>query len=345
MIELSKPARFDGVRRFALSAIVATTFIAGAGPGAAREPGEAFDEWYLRLNGAREAMDASLYVYEFGQGPDVIVLHGGFGGEHSYLLDLARPLADRYHFIFYDQRGSLRSRCIRCVFSVRTHLEDLDALRTNLGIEQATLLGHSMGTYLAMAYAEAHPDNVRGLVLVGAVPAVLTPGETYGQAARDAGFYTRPEIAEQLRLAGVDGPPADMTFKQSSTRWRINYAASNLFDVSRWRQISGGMAYYSETAGAQAAESLPDHWDYRATLCAVPNGASVIMGDHDFLDFREGRWSALQPTLRGQLHYTLVPNAGHKGWIDAPAAYTEALEGALARATKEPTAGPAGPCG
>ena len=48
-------------------------------------------------------------MYEFGTGKDtVLVLHGGFGAEHSYMLTALRPLEKQYHFVLYDQRGSLR---------------------------------------------------------------------------------------------------------------------------------------------------------------------------------------------------------------------------------------------
>jgi pimeloyl-ACP methyl ester carboxylesterase len=39
----------------------------------------------------------------------VIVLHGGWGAEHSYLLPAVRPLADTYRFVLYDQRGELQT--------------------------------------------------------------------------------------------------------------------------------------------------------------------------------------------------------------------------------------------
>jgi len=65
-------------------------------------PGD--NEWYLR-----SFDNVRLYMYEFGTGKDtVLVLHGGFGAEHSYMLTALRPLEKQYHFVLYDQRGSLR---------------------------------------------------------------------------------------------------------------------------------------------------------------------------------------------------------------------------------------------
>jgi pimeloyl-ACP methyl ester carboxylesterase len=57
-------------------------------------------EWYLPIDGGRR-----LSVREIGRtGPVVIVLHGGFGAEYSYLIELLKSLAGKYHLVFYDQR-------------------------------------------------------------------------------------------------------------------------------------------------------------------------------------------------------------------------------------------------
>src|SRR5687768_9685396 len=79
-------------------------------------------EWYLPTgDGCR------LFVQEYGTGRDtVIVVHGGFGAEHSYLLDAFRGLEERFHFVFYDQRGSLRSPCPDSLISVAAHIRDVE---------------------------------------------------------------------------------------------------------------------------------------------------------------------------------------------------------------------------
>ena len=71
------------------------------------------DQWYLTLDvtGDKEPSFArSLFVQEYGEGSPIIMIHGGFGAEHSYMLPLGKPLSDTNRVIFYDQRGSLRSR-------------------------------------------------------------------------------------------------------------------------------------------------------------------------------------------------------------------------------------------
>src|SRR5690606_14264497 len=129
------------------------------------------EEWYLWTDdGAR------LYVTEFGRaaaaGDTVIVLHGGWGAEHSYLLSALAPLGDRYRFVLYDQRGSLRSPAPDSTIAYERMVADLDALREEIGLGRVTLLGHSMGTVLASFYLAEHPDRVHGLVFTGPVSPV-----------------------------------------------------------------------------------------------------------------------------------------------------------------------------
>ncbi len=63
------------------------------------------EEWYLpTTDGVTE-----LYIKEIGSGSPVVILHGGYGAEHSYLIDAFAPLFSERRFVFYDQRGSLRS--------------------------------------------------------------------------------------------------------------------------------------------------------------------------------------------------------------------------------------------
>ncbi len=95
-----------------------------------------YEEWYLLTNDRA----ARLYVLEFGKGDTIVVLHGGFGAEHSYLLGAVKFLADQFHIVMYDQRGSLRSPCPDSVISVQKHIDDLELLRKELNLQRMTIL-------------------------------------------------------------------------------------------------------------------------------------------------------------------------------------------------------------
>jgi pimeloyl-ACP methyl ester carboxylesterase len=129
------------------------------------------NQWYMNTTDA-DGAKLSHYIAEYGveskPGNTVIVLHGGWGAEHSYLVPAIKPLADEYRFVLYDQRGSLRSPAAPpAKITYDALVEDLDQLRQRLGLEKVTLMAHSMGNMLAYGYLRAHPERVAGLVLVG----------------------------------------------------------------------------------------------------------------------------------------------------------------------------------
>lgn len=92
----------------------------------------------------------------------LLVLHGGPGAQHDYLLPQMLELARDRECIFYDQRGGGRSRTDdREPITWRTHVEDLSAVIAELSPGPLTLVGYSWGGMLALLYAiEAAADRV-----------------------------------------------------------------------------------------------------------------------------------------------------------------------------------------
>lgn len=104
----------------------------------------------------------ALWYQCVGEGPPVAFCHGG-PGIADYLEPVQQIVADMVTVYRWDQRGSGRSDPSG-PFTIARFVADLEALRTNAGHEQWTLLGHSWGANLALHYAQAHPERVRGIV-------------------------------------------------------------------------------------------------------------------------------------------------------------------------------------
>ena len=111
-----------------------------------------------------------LYIEQCGHrgGIPAVFLHGGPGSgckaDHRQFFNPAR-----YHIVLLDQRGSGRSTPLGSVTDNTTsHLvEDLERIRAHCGIDAWVLFGGSWGSALAIAYAQAHPERVLGMVLRG----------------------------------------------------------------------------------------------------------------------------------------------------------------------------------
>jgi proline iminopeptidase len=124
------------------------------------------------LRTGRLALDTrhTMYWEESGNahGVPVVFLHGGPGGGSS--PDHRRYFDPRfYRIVVYDQRGAGQSMPLgELTDNTTPHLvADLERLRTHLGITSWLVFGGSWGSTLALAYAEAHPERVLGLVLRG----------------------------------------------------------------------------------------------------------------------------------------------------------------------------------
>jgi proline iminopeptidase len=102
------------------------------------------------------------------EGVPLVFLHGGPGGgclpHHRRFYDPAF-----WNIVLYDQRGAGRSTPSAELYGNNTQnlVADLERLRTELQIERWLVFGGSWGSTLALAYAQAHPDRVLGLVLRG----------------------------------------------------------------------------------------------------------------------------------------------------------------------------------
>ncbi len=331
----------------------------------------ASEQWYKVTDDAREQ-----YVYEIGHaaaaGDTVIVLHGGWGAEHSYLLDALRPLGDTHRLVFYDQRGSLRSPAPDSTITLQRLVADLDGLRQDLGVDRVTLLAHSMGNHLAYAYLAAHPEHVRGLVLVGAVlPTAFSM--TGPDAAFLAGVWpgadtTAVQAAYTGALAGVearvirrmalegliparfaepapDGDPElraalrgleSLSDRDQTRAWRMKFTAVNTCDGSNWRDMQGGQVFYT---GTVARQILTDPGYAAAVptfwpaLAAFAGPVRVVDGTCDYTDPGPTVWPHVVDDLHdGRL--TVVDGAGHSLWMDKPAEFVAAARAALADATR-----------
>ena len=108
-----------------------------------------------------------IHYVEAGSGPTVILLHGLGGSWQAWQFNIG-PLAEKFHVIVPDQIGFGKSDKPLVNYRIRTYVDFLDQFCKQLKIERATLVGNSMGGWVAAAFTAAFPDRVDKLVLVDA---------------------------------------------------------------------------------------------------------------------------------------------------------------------------------
>lgn len=109
-----------------------------------------------------------IYVESIGRlgGVPAVYLHGGPGSgcqpDHRRLFD-----PERFHAVLFDQRGAGRSRPKngRDANTLQHLIADMEMIREKFGFERWMVVGGSWGATLALAYAQAHPERVTGIVL------------------------------------------------------------------------------------------------------------------------------------------------------------------------------------
>jgi proline iminopeptidase len=168
-----------------------------------------------RESGYTTTTAVPLYWAAYGPAgaPRLLVLHGGPGASHDYLLPQMLRLAERYDVLFYDQRGGGRSRHDddRAPVTWRTHVEDVAAVVRERKLDQAPLrvVGYSWGGLLALlhtieAAAGRSAPRPAALALVDPAPLTRAHRATFEAAfaARSAGDAVRA-LREELAASGL----------------------------------------------------------------------------------------------------------------------------------------------
>lgn len=126
---------------------------------------QSYQSGYINVSHGHE-----LYFELYGNpnGIPVVFLHGGpgagFGDKDKKFFD-----ANRYNVLFFDQRGTSRSKPFGSIENNTTQLlvEDINTLLDHLNFEKVYVFGGSWGSTLSLVYAIHHPERVLGLIIRG----------------------------------------------------------------------------------------------------------------------------------------------------------------------------------
>ena len=294
---------------------------------------ESLSEWFLATGNWYN--DPKLYVRTIGTGRDtVVMLHGGWGGEHSSLIPATHGLEEKYFFVFYDQRGSLRSPFPDSLITFKNHIEDLELLRKALGVRKMKLVGHSMGSILASAYHDKYPAHVKSLTLLAPAPLKIPLPPEYKPLSESNGekvraLLNRPAVKAELDKLNLSRENPPLSSQEETSKFKINFSSRFLYDVSKWRELSAGGPYYNVNTDQLTSKTMPQSgWDYPANFLKSKIPVSVILGDHDFLDMGGAivkKWSQNIPSVE----VAVIENAGHQIWTDQPEKFRDHLDKAL----------------
>jgi proline iminopeptidase len=265
---------------------------------------------------------ARLHVEQTGAGPPIVLLHGG-PGAYDYLGDsaLADMLAAGHTVYSYDQRGCRHSPSPG-PFTVAAHVADLEAVREHVGAERMSLLGHSWGGFLAMAYAVAHPPRVARMILLSSAG----PRGGWRQAFADRleANHTPEQRAELRRIDQRLARTRDRGERERLYHERFNVALPS-YVAPAHRAAAPRMEYYARevniaTMGDALRLEAQDTLPRRLAARRIP--ALIVHGTADPIP-----WSVVDD-LRAALPRAVIvrlENCGHFPWLETPQALEEAL--------------------
>ena len=109
--------------------------------------------------------NAAIFYTDSGKGPAVVLIHGFL--ENTTMWNVIIPeLSKRNRVIAIDLLGHGKSDCIGYTHSMELFAETLEAVLKKVRIRKCVLVGHSLGGYVALAFAAKHPKRVKGLCLM-----------------------------------------------------------------------------------------------------------------------------------------------------------------------------------
>ena len=270
----------------------------------------------------RDVRGVSIFERRIGSGPPVVVLHGGPGAHHDYLLPGFDSLATGRELIYYDQRGGGRSPVPRDTpVGWQEQVADLEELRKQWGLERLTLAGYSWGGLLAELYATEFPSRTDRLALVSPAPAWKQMRLEFERrfAERNLAPALQQQRAE-LRASGLRDKNPDEYAKRA---FELSVAAY-FYDPVRTRDLTP----FRVTGRTQQEvwASLKDY-DLRPAFAKLDLPALVLQGENDLIP-AEGTQTVAR-LLRAELH--LLPRCGHVPYVEAHTQFVRLLDRFLPR--------------
>ena len=262
----------------------------------------------------------------------IIVLHGGPGFSLAYLATDLAPLAARHTLVIYDQRGTGRSTLVAdsAALTGERFVEDLEAVRRHFGLARVTLLGHSWGAGLAALYAIRYPEQVEGMLFVGAMPPTR-----HGLVQAFSALGARRDSAGQRRLRETRAAwQADTGNAAACRAYYVEWFQPFFADPAMLRRTRGDFCAGTPEALRNKVASVDRYtfaslgdWDWRLALRGVRARTLVLQGRADVFPPESAReWVAALPNAR----LLVLDAVGHFPYLEAPDRFGLAVDAFMA---------------
>ena len=267
---------------------------------------------FLDLNGDRVA-----YLDE-GRGEVILLLHGMAGSSQTW-RSVIQPLSRKYRVVAPDLLGHGDSAKPRSDYSLGAFAVFLRDLLDELGVAQATIVGHSLGGGVAMQFVYQHPDYCQRLILIGS-----------GGLGRDVGWTLRLLSAPGAELIlPIIAPPPVVSVGEQVRSWFTKRGIGSPRGAEMW-------SAYRSLADADTRQAflrtLRSVVDYRGQAVSALNRLHVradmptmaIWGDSDAIIPVDHAYAAQE--TRPDVRLEVLPGCGHFPQVECPMVVVDLIE-------------------
>jgi 3-oxoadipate enol-lactonase len=234
-----------------------------------------------------------------GTGTPLVLLHG-FPLDHHLWDDVVPLLEDTFDIIVPDLRGFGNSTMINAPHSMDDYASDIASLLNHLNIQKAAIVGHSMGGYVALAFARLYPERVSGLGLISSQVLADAPERKEG----------RYKSAADVDSKGIGSVVEAMAPKFTNDERLQAYARAS-------------MERQQPAAYIGALKAMAERVDSSSLLSSFQFPVVIVHGDADAL-IPIDRAREVKAALP-QAHLMEIPGVGHMPMMEAKEKTAEAL--------------------
>jgi proline iminopeptidase len=256
-----------------------------------------------------------LHYIREGEGPPIVVM----GSSTYYARAFSQNLREHFELIFVDTRNMLSSyqpteEELESL-TLETFADDLESVRTQLEIDEWTVLGHSIQAQIALTYASKYPERTSRLVLVAGVPFSIAEVMEIQEVFWNE--HASPERKE-LHAANRSAIESALAAAPEGRRFVVDYVgnaalfwADPTYDSTPlWEGVETGPAF------GRLAEVVLSRSEARSVLESIEMPTLLVLGQLDF-GIPHVAWDEIRSDLPS-LTYVLLPEDGHNPQTEAP---------------------------
>jgi pimeloyl-ACP methyl ester carboxylesterase len=248
----------------------------------------------ITVNGIRLAYERR------GTGAPLVLLHG-YPLDHHLWDEVAPLLVDTFDLIIPDLRGFGESSTVDSFYTMEDIASDIAALLDHLEIQKAAIVGHSMGGYVALAFARLYPERLSGLGLVSSQVLEDAPDRKEGR------YKSAAEVADK----GIGSVVAAMTTKFTSDPQLQEFARQS-------------MERQQPAAYIGALKAMAERVDSTPLLSSLEVPVVLVHGDADQL-IPIDRAREVKASLP-DAYFVEIRGVGHMPMMENPQKTAEALQ-------------------